>query len=216
MPNSLLDRLEAWKIRFGTGDSARLEKLLASAGSWRGSNTASLVRLHEPALFLRAYPASAQIARLADAILFSFDRRLAAMDAGQLEELAEPEVSGIAGTSLSAVFSYEVARSLAARHLRAVEIAWDRFEESDRLGPVLARLLPLITEEWPVEAHINYREWISKAKAPASTDLAWLLARAQAEQFDAAQVPVTWRITDVRTSGSGDRKSTRLNSSHIP
>src|ERR1039458_9107847 len=105
-----------------------------------------------------------------DAILFSFAGRVA-----DLAAFEEPEISGIAGTSLSAVFSYEVARRLAARHPRNIEIAWDRYDGIDRLGPVLRRFLPLLGEDWPVEAHVPYRQWISAARPRGKSDLEWLL-----------------------------------------
>jgi len=202
MPIQLLDRLEAWKTRFGSRDTVPLERLLAAAATWRSRDAASLIRLHETVLFLRAWPPTPEAARLADAILFSFARRIAELLEDELSAFAEPEVSGIAGTSLSAVFSYEVARSLADRHPRNVEVAWDCYDNPDRLGPLLARLLPLIGEEWLVEAHVPYREWISAARGRGTTDLAWLLARTQVESFDALQVPLTWEIADARISRS--------------
>jgi hypothetical protein len=198
----MLDRLEAWKTCYGAREPNSLERLLAAAVRRRWRDAASLIRLHETALFLRAWPPGPEVARLADAILFSFAGRIAELPEDELAAFAEPEVSGIAGTSLSAVFSYEVARSLAHRHPRNVEIAWDRYDDADRLGPLLAQLLPLMAEEWPVEAHVNYREWIAAARGRGTTDLAWLLARTGAERFDALGAPVTWEIGDARTSRS--------------
>ena len=195
----LLDQLEKWKSRFGPPGDGQLERLLGAAAGRKFRDAASLIRLHETALFLRAYPRNPEVARLADAILFSF--------AGRVTELAafeEPEISGIAGTSLSAVFSYEVARRLAARHPRNLEIAWDRYDGIDRLGPVLRRLLPLLGEDWPVEAHVPYRQWISAARPRGTSDLAWLLERLapQPELFDTLDLPLTWHIGDTRTSRS--------------
>ena len=199
MPSPLLDQLEKWKSRFGPPGDGQLERLLAAAARRRFGDTASLIRLHETALFLRAYPRTPEVARLADAILFSFAERVA-----DLPAFEEPEISGIAGTSLTAVFSWEVARRLAARHPRNLEIGWDRYDGIDRLGPVLRRFLPLLGEDWPVEAHVPYRQWISAARPRGTTDLAWLLERlaASPELFDTLDLPLTWRIGDTRTSRS--------------
>ena len=93
------------------------------------------------------------------------------------EPFEDPEISGIAGTSLGAVFSYEVARSLARRHGRAIDIAWDRYDEVDRIGPLAARLVPLSREDWPVEAHVPFQRWIAAAHPRRTSDLAWLLDR---------------------------------------
>jgi hypothetical protein len=206
MPEPLLDQLEKWKSRFGPPGDGQLERLLAAAARRPFRDAASLIRLHETALFLRAYPRNPEVARLADAILFSFAGRVA-----ELEAFEAPEISGIAGTSLTAVFSYEVARRLAARHPRNLEIGWDRYDGIDRLGPVLRRFLPLLAEDWPVEAHVPYRQWISAARRRGTVDLAWLLERlaalplgprARAELFDALDLPLTWHVGDTRTSRS--------------
>ncbi|HEY2016156.1 MAG TPA: hypothetical protein VGH38_21785 [Bryobacteraceae bacterium] len=196
MPISRLDRLEAWKRRFGSGDTARLERLLAAASKWRLRDAAGLIRLHETVLFLRSWPASPEIARLADGILFSFARRVADLPEDERAAFAEPEISGIAGSSLTAVFSHDVARSLAARYPRNVEIAWDCYDEPDRLGPLLTRLLPMMAEDYPVEAHPPYREWL-----PAG-GLAWLLDHSDYQSYDALQLPLTWNIANAPTSRS--------------
>ncbi len=213
MPPEVLDRLERWKSRFGSGGAGRLERLLTVLAARRPRDAGAAIRLHETLLFLRAYPRCPEVARLADVILFSFAGRIAALRAAgaDLSPFEDPEISGIAGTSLSAVFSYEVARRLAARHPRSVEIAWDRYDEIDRLGPAATRLLPLLEEEWPVEAHVPYRDWILAARPRPASDLAWLLGglgrlplppRGRAELYEALQLPLTWKLGDTRASRS--------------
>ena len=207
MTRDLLGRLEQWKGRFGPPETGGLERLLAAAARHRFRNAEDLIRLHETALFLRAYPRTPEVARLADAILFSFAERTAVL--ADLDAFEAPEISGIAGTSLSAVFSYEIARFLAARYPRRVEIAWDRYDGIDRMGPVLSRLLPLLDEDWAVEAHVPFREWISAARGSGS-GLAWLLQRLEripgprerAAAYAALELPLTWRIGNVRASRS--------------
>ena len=76
----LLDQLEKWKSRFGPPGDGQLERLLAAAARRRFSDAASLIRLHETALFLRAYPRTPEVARLADAILFSFAGRVTELE----------------------------------------------------------------------------------------------------------------------------------------
>ena len=215
MPRAALDRLEEWKSRFGSPDTGRLEKLLRSLAG-RGFRTADdLIRLHEAALFFRAYPPSAAAARLADAILFSFGRRIAGFTArgGDATAFEEPEISGIAGTSLSAAFSWDVVRRLVSRHPRELEIGWDRADEPDRLAPATSRILPLLDEEWPVEAHTAQREWIGAATPPGESELAWLVERFErlpaaprdrADLFAAMELPVTWRL------GNSDASRSRL------
>jgi hypothetical protein len=117
VPTDLLARLEAWKTRFGAPDLRKLHQLLIDISGHCFPDADSLIRLHECLLFLRAYPADAEVLRLADAALFSFAQRVAGLrDLSAFEDAA---VSGIAGTSFSAVFSYEVATQL-TRAIRAI------------------------------------------------------------------------------------------------
>jgi hypothetical protein len=214
MSRAWLDRLDLWKSRFGQTGDGQLERLLSQLARRAVRDPQSLIRLHETLLFLRAYPRSAEVARLADEILFSFADRIA----DDVDPFEAPEVSGIAGTSLTAVFSYEVARRLAARYPRAVEIAWDRYDEPDRMGNVIRRFLPMLDEDFPVEAHVPFQQWIAQAHDRRSSDLAWLLERlaafesgdrARAELFESMQVPLTWRMGVSRASRSRLRLAVR-------
>lgn len=199
----LVARLAKWKQFYGSTSSRELERLLTRAASAAVREPASLIELHETLLFLRAYPQSLRVARLADAALAVTARRVAALrKTGALEE---PEVSGIAGSAFTAVFSYEVARSLAARH-RSIEIDWEAVEEPDLLGPVLRRIVPLVAEDWPVEAHPPYRQWMQGG-------LRWLLARLEALDpddrsraglYDSMRLPLYWKM------GNGPHTRTRL------
>ena len=216
MSTELLDRLDEWKSRFGSPDTSPLEQLLATIATERFPGAEALIRLHETVLFLRAYPASRKAARLADAILFSFGKRVAGLQAAgaDLEAFEAPEVSGIAGTSLAAVFDYEVARRLARRHPRNVEIAWDRYDEAEKLGAGIWRFVPLLEEDWPVEAHVPYRQWMEAARRLGVSDFAWLLERVEAlplpprdraALYDSLQVPLIWRLGNAKTSRSRSR-----------
>ena len=208
-----LDRLDAWKANFGQGGARQLEKLLTAAAAWRPGTSDEIIRFHETLLFLRAYPRSSRVARLADRILFHFEDRIARWQTAGVdtEPFEAPEVSGIAGTSLSAVFSHEVASSLAARHPRRIDIGWDRYDEIDKLGPVLTRILPLLAEDWPVEAHVPFRDWIAAARTRRSTDLTWLLkklaelplsAGERSQVYGSLDLPLTWKIGNSRISRS--------------
>ena len=201
MSTDLVERLEQWKKCFDPAVAGQLEGLLAAIAQQQFSDAESLVRLHEALLFLRAYPLNQNVARLADQILFDFAGRIAA--GADLDPFEEPEVSGIAGTSLTAVFSYQVARRLAALHPRDVEIGWDRYDEQDRLGPVVPKFLPMLNEDWPVEAHVPFQQWIASAHPRRQSDLQWLLENVRdADQYESLQLPLTWRMGVSRTSRS--------------
>ncbi|HLK66399.1 MAG TPA: hypothetical protein VKU19_23355 [Bryobacteraceae bacterium] len=209
----LLDRLDQWKGRFGSPGVTGLEQLLSTIATERFGDAASLIRLHETLLFLRAYPPSLKAAKLADAILFAFAKRVAGLQAAgeSVDDFEAPEISGIAGTSLAAVFDYEVARTLASRYPRSVEIAWDRYDDSEKLGFGMPRFTPLLDEDWPVEAHAPFRKWVDAMRPAGSSGLAWLLAgvetlpvseRERATLYNSFSVPVLWRIGNLENSRS--------------
>ena len=215
MPTDLLARLEEWKSRFGAPDVQELHQLLADLAGHRVTDADSLIRLHECLLFLRAYPADAQVMRLADAALFSFAQRVAELS--DLSAFEDAAVSGIAGTSFSAVFSYEVARQLVARYPRHIDIDWENYDRAEKLGPVLRRFLPLVEEDWPVEAHVPFRAWMDAARPRRSTALGWLLERIaslplsprdQADLYESLELLLLWRIGP-RTSRSRMRLPVR-------
>ncbi len=165
---------------------------------------AQVARRHEELLFRRAYPRSEEEALEADRQLLSEAERLRALGAaGQdLTPLEEAEISGIAGTGLTAVFSYGVARHLARCHPDAVRIAWEAYEDEAPLGRLLPFLLPLSDEDAQVEPHVPYQEWI-RAAAGSRPELDWLLRaiarrfpaeREQAVRFDSLQLPLRFEL----------------------
>jgi hypothetical protein len=187
MPHNLLEKLETWKRQFGGPENGALERLLERVRKARVLDAGELIRLHETLLFLRAYPRTPAVARLADEILGGFADRVTGVAP---ESFEDPEVSGIAGTRVGGVFSYEVARSLHARHSADIEIAWDRYDEIDRMGPVVSRLIPLACEDWPVEAHVPFQKWVP--------GLGWLLSRLKgpeaAERYGSMAMPLEWKV----------------------
>jgi hypothetical protein len=210
MPSSisldrLLDRLDAVKRQFGSGQEPEVAKLLETLGRRRFTEAQSLIRFHEALLFFRAYPPNPEILRLVDGLLASFAGRIT----GDPEAFEEPDVSGIAGTAFSAIFTYDIARWLAARHRTEVEIDWDACDPT-LLGPLLARLHPMYAEDALVEANIPYMDWFRAAKPQGrGSDLRWLLAQMEkmpltseqrAELFASAKIAIRWDLGDSPTT----------------
>ncbi len=190
-----LDRLAMLKGQFGREAAVRTAALLLHIQCTRFRDPADLVRLHEIVLFLRAYPQSPRVLRLADGILDSFSDRTRVVDD---QYFLDPEISGIAGTWLSTNFSYEIARSLVARHRRRIAIDWDNYQRPDRLGPVLAKLIPLAAEDWTVEAHPDWKKWFEVARG----NISWLLDRVEPQIYDLLEVPLRWDLGDSPASRS--------------
>ena len=191
-----LDQLEAMKGQFGSAAGARTAALLEKLGRAKFRDPAQLIRLHEVVLFLRAYPQSPSVKRLADQILFSFARRLPRNH----DPFADPDISGIAGTIISTNFSYEFARSLLTRHPRSIAIDWENFEHRERVTPALKRLIPESRDDWAVEAYPDWRAWFEKGRG----SLEWLLDHLTPEIYDLMEIPIRWE------PGTASRSHLRL------
>ena len=197
--------LEASKRSFGVDDT-KLARSLAVLSSAQLNDADSLVRFHETLLFLRAYPPNAEILKQAEVILRSFSQRvsrLIELDV-DLSALDDPEVSGVAGGSVTSNFSYALIRWLAAKYPNQLSIDWDWFEEEDRFGATMPRFLPLLEDDAMVEAHVPFREWLDAARGRAK-EVAWLIQqfeslpmadKRRAELYDALKLHVTWRFSN--------------------
>ena len=203
-----LDPLEASKRAFGTQEHASLPRLLRQLGRARFPDARSLIRYHEALLFYRAYPPNAGVLQLTDELLQLIPKKIAQLRrAGvDLTPLEEPDVSGIAGTAFSALFTYDITRWLAERYPKSVEIDWDGYDAA-LLAPLLRRLHPFANEDLLVEANIPYMDWFRASKRGAGSDLLWLLSQIDdAELFAQAKIFVRWQLGD----GSATRTNGRL------
>jgi hypothetical protein len=202
-----LDRLEAYKRAFGSDEQRALPRLLRQLGRARFTDAAALIRFHEALLFFRAYPPSSEVLRLSDELLREIPKKIAQLRrAGvDLVPFEEPDVSGVAGTALSAMFTYDIARWLAEHHPQAVEIDWDGYDAA-LLGPLLRRLHPFANEDLLVEANIPYMDWFRAAKRGPGSDLRWLLSQIDsAELFAQAKLFVRWQLGESRATRTNGR-----------
>jgi len=216
MPSSnslerLLDRLEAAKRQFASAEMDGLAEILSVLDRRRFRDAHSLIRLHETLLFFRAYPPNGRTLRLTDRLLASFSRRIALLrrSGADLEPLEQPDVAGISGTSLSAVFTYDMARWLARHHADSVDIDWEGSDET-LLGPLLSRLHPFYAEDALVEANIPFLDWFRAAKSKAKgSDLRWLVSRLEKDKLPAdvisdlyahAELALRWDLDNIPTT----------------
>lgn len=213
--DSLLTRLEEARRR--RPGARHAERLLREARRLRLSDASRVIRLHEATLFLRAYPHSPGVLRLAEGLLASFEKRVAALTAAgeDLTPFDAPEVAGIAGTEVGTDFSFEVARWLTLRHPRRVRIDWDAGEESDRMRATWPAFLPLLEEEALADANVPYLAWLRAAAGRRLADPAWLLRRYdrlpyppedRSEHFDALGLPIAWELGGSRASRTKMRR----------
>ncbi|MGZ7081285.1 MAG: hypothetical protein ACXVJT_17860, partial [Thermoanaerobaculia bacterium] len=141
-----------------------------------------LARIHDELLFLCAYPPTPKALRRAELLLRRFAKRTKNID-----PLLDPDVSGIAGTEVDMVFSYDFVRWLAERFPRQVGIDWEEPPDGDRLAAVLTPLIPLLAEE-VVDAHAPYFEMLR------TRGLRWLLDHVTAAQYDSLGLWIRWKF----------------------
>jgi hypothetical protein len=207
----LLDQLEEAKRRFDEKGQAQILRLLERLSRSRFQDASQLVRFHEILLFIRAYPPNEAILKQTEALLGSFLERVESLRAtdADMSPFDYPEVSGIAGTVVSAAFSYKIAQWFVQRFPGAVEIDWQAYKKQERLGLVLPRLLPLLDEDSLVEANVPYMDWFRAAKNSTASDLAFLLRcfddltlseKAKAELYDSLELPIFWQLENSRLS----------------
>ena len=218
MRSQLAAALDRLKARFEPGGALRKERLLRRLAQAPVNDAATLIRLHEALLFLLAYPQSARVAQLAARELRRIEQRVASLRSrgADLSAFEEPEVSGIAGTGLSALFSYPVARRLCRAYPARVSIDWEGCQKPARLGLTLPRLIPLLEDDVLVEAHPPYLAWLGAASGRRT--LRWLilglegLAMGEAEKaalYDSLELYLRWDLSGSPASRTSARLQTR-------
>ena len=135
---------------------------------------------HDALLFRCAYPKTPEDLKRAEAALKKIRMR---------DQLLDPDISGIAGTSVDMIFSYEIARWLASRFPTTLEIDWEDPPDDDRLAAVLTPLIPELQERI-VDANVPY---LNYAKAQS---LDWYLQNLQPVTYDLLGLWIRWRFPD--------------------
>ncbi len=164
----------------------------------------SLSELHEQLLFRRAYPRNRRELHQSETQLKEIASRVVQFRETDedLSPFDAPEVSGIAGTSVTSNFSYALVRWLAAKFPHQVSIDWDWFDSEDQFGATMRRFLPLLEEDAMVEAHVPYRAWLDGARG-RQNEVAWIIQRFEslrvsdrqkADLYDSLKLHITWKF----------------------
>src|SRR5712691_2979456 len=178
---------------------AKLE-LLDGLETARVGSPAALLRLHEALCFLQAYPPDAEVLARVDRALAAFPARVTRLGAVSRRRLHD---SGIAGATLDYPFGLPLARWLARRFPREADIAWDRFDDEDRLDETLSLLATAAEGDAFSEGGMGWRRWLRVAKGGRRlSDLAVVLElfeRTGLPQetrdwlFESVALPILWR-----------------------
>ena len=219
MPNleNLFDQLDELKTTFGPTPAQQIEKLLRRISRSKVDDAQSLIRLHELLLFIRAHPHNSSVRKIADAELRAIPSRVARLEQEvDVTPLGYPEVSGIAGTSVTDTFSYQILQWLRHRQPTRLSIYWEWFENENRLAEIWPKFIPLLEEDSLVEANVPYLDWLRDARGKRR-ELSWLLDRIdsltrsdleKAAMYNAQQLYVEWRFP-YSDSRSGARLSVK-------
>ena len=153
----------------------------------------SILEHHDHLLFLCAYPPSPEVLRRAEQELKTFHRT-----ARLSEPLLDPEVSGIAGTEVAVVFSYDIVRWLFEKAPAQIAIDWDDVPNWEQMASVLIPLLPALAEVASADANVSFQEWVDGAGG-----LPWLLkamerypADVRAPLYDSLGLRILWKLGD--------------------
>ena len=200
--NRLLDQLDELKSRFGTRESRTVERLLIRLARRKFDDVEAVIRFHEILLFLNAYPQGARVRQLAESQLRSFSKRVTALSDAEVDLSAfdNPEISGIAGTSVVDTFTFYIVRWLLKLHPTQVAFDWDWFDDENRLAETWPRFMPLLDEDGFVEANVPYSDWLRAANG-RTKELPWLFQRFEllaksdrekAELYNSQNLFVSW------------------------
>ncbi len=140
--------------------SAKLPSLLESLDREVFRDGERLARFHDALLYLCAYPTTPQVLKRAESILKRFGKRVRALD--DPSPLFDPEVSGIVGTEVTIVFSYDFVCWLVSRYPGDIAIDWEQGFDSERMAAVLPLAIPMLAEEARVDAGVDYAKWLGR------------------------------------------------------
>jgi hypothetical protein len=124
-----LQRLHQLAWTFGSDAASEKTALITEVAAHDFARPKDLVRFHELLCLWRAYPDDQTVLRTVERVLASFDRR---PDVRRHRDALEN--SGIAGSDIVYPFGAPTARWLAATVPDRMTIAWDRLDDTSRLG----------------------------------------------------------------------------------
>ena len=178
----LVDALAAVASRYDPMGRGEKLRLLDALEGRRLRAPASLVRLHETLCFLQAYPDAPEVLERVDSALAEFPERVTRLGPAARKRLHD---SGIANATLDYPFGLPMARWLATRFPRDCEVAWARFEDTERLDETLSLLATAAEGDAFSEGGLGWRAWIRIAKGGRRmTDLQLLV-----ELFECTGLP---------------------------
>src|SRR5438874_1339263 len=203
----LVDALAAVASRYDPMGRGEKLRLLDALEGRRLRAPASLVRLHETLCFLQAYPDAPEVLERVDRALAEFPERVTRLGPAARKRLHD---SGIANATLDYPFGLPMARWLATRFPRDCEVAWARFEDTERLDETLSLLAAAAEGDAFSDGGMGWRAWLRVAKGGRRmTDLQLLVELFERTGlpeetrdwlYESLALPVLWRPRGVGAS----------------
>src|SRR5712691_630786 len=203
----LVDALAAVASRYDPPARKEKLRLLDALEGCALPRPASLVRLHETLCFLQAYADGPEVLERVDRALAEFPQRVMRLGPAARKRLHD---SGIANATLDYPFGFPMARWLASRFPRDCEVAWARFEDTERLDETLSLLATAAEGDAFSEGGMGWRAWLRVAKGGRRmTDLQLLVELFERTGlpeetrdwlFESLALPVQWRPRGVGAS----------------
>jgi hypothetical protein len=206
-----LQQLQRRLADFGPEASVRKRALLAALCTARFGSARDLSILQRIICFLRAFPDDAAVHRVALRAARGFAGQIARLPRGERVRLDD---TGMAGTTTRNVYSIAAAQWITRRYAESAEVDWKAYESPESLAALLQPLLDPLEDEHTEFDAAGVRAWIRAAKGEqAGSDLRWLLMQRPAAKgaaqdfrraFDAAELPIAWRIDDRTAAITGN------------
>jgi hypothetical protein len=213
-----LNELDDCRHCYGKGWAAKVESLLRGFRNLTFKDAASLVHFHDVLLFLRAFPQSSQVAKLADSLLAGVGRQVQRLreNSADLDLFDDEEFSGVANTVVRDNSTYDVARWLMKRHGKQITVNWDIDEQGRQMSSSLPPFLPLLADDCLVEADTPYLKWLTSAAGDSERILPWLLQRIESlpltpvektAAYDALRIELAWDLAESPVSRTLARRN---------
>jgi hypothetical protein len=173
--SALLRGLERSRQDYAPGAATRKRAALRALSRARLQAPGELRRLHEQLCYLRAYPDDPRLLAQVERMLRGFSRR-----ADFRRRRAALADSGIAGTDIHYRFFWPVARRLAARWPRQLEIDWDNVYDEDALARALPLLVTPSEAAWLRTRRPEPRAALDRLRGAATRDAGFYVRRVEA------------------------------------
>ena len=208
----LLRELRRIRSTFGAEAEAEARKraLLEALAGAPLRTCREIIELHEDLLFLAAFPGAPATRRTALRQLADFAGRWRSIAGAR----AAAEKTGIAGTTARPQVAWPIARLLARDE--DAEVDWLGLEDPAAFDILVERLVAPSEQDAFGGGEYTTRRWIELARPQEVTALQWLTRggaslarRGFAAAWDAAEVPLRWKLHDSKRSITHARLTVR-------